>query len=46
VLSWERIPTFTLPVGPFAVVGACLCWAVDNNLTRKISSRDRCSLRE
>jgi len=31
VLSWEGSPTFTLPVGPFAV---------DNNLTRKISSKD------
>jgi len=40
VLSWDGDPTFTLPVGPFAVVGACLCWAVDNNLTRKISSKD------
>jgi drug/metabolite transporter (DMT)-like permease len=40
VLSWERSPTFTVPVGPLAVVGACLCWAVDNNLTRKISAKE------
>ena len=40
VLSWERSPTFTVPVGPLAIVGACLCWAVDNNLTRKISAKD------
>ena len=40
VLSWEGSPTFTVPVGPLSVVGACLCWAVDNNLTRKISSKD------
>lgn len=26
--------------GRFAVVGACLCWAVDNNLTRKVSASD------
>lgn len=40
VLSWAGSPTFTVPLGPLAVVGACLCWAVDNNLTRKISSKD------
>jgi drug/metabolite transporter (DMT)-like permease len=26
--------------GPVAIAGACLCWAVDNNLTRKISDAD------
>ncbi len=40
VLSWEGSPTFTVPLGPLAVVGARLCWAVDNNLTRKISSKN------
>lgn len=27
-------------LGGFAVAGACLCWAVDNNLTRKVSAAD------
>lgn len=27
-------------MGSFAVAGACLCWAVDNNLTRKVSAFD------
>lgn len=27
-------------VGPSAVAIACLCWAVDNNLTRKVSASD------
>lgn len=27
-------------LGSFAVAGACLCWAVDNNLTRKVSASD------
>ncbi|PZP57704.1 MAG: EamA family transporter, partial [Pseudoxanthomonas spadix] len=27
-------------LGSFAVAGACLCWAVDNNLTRKVSATD------
>ncbi|QID19486.1 EamA family transporter [Nitrogeniibacter mangrovi] len=26
--------------GPLAVAGACLCWALDNNLTRKVSASD------
>jgi drug/metabolite transporter (DMT)-like permease len=27
-------------VGTLAVAGACTCWAVDNNLTRKVSASD------
>ena len=27
-------------VGPLAIVGACLAWAIDNNLTRKVSIND------
>ena len=27
-------------LGSLAVAGACLCWAVDNNLTRKVSAAD------
>lgn len=26
--------------GPLAILGACLCWAIDNNLTRKVSASD------
>ena len=26
--------------GPLAVAGACVCWAIDNNLTRKVSAAD------
>jgi drug/metabolite transporter (DMT)-like permease len=29
-----------LALGPLAVAAACLAWAVDNNLTRKLSSAD------
>ncbi|HNX50536.1 MAG TPA: DMT family transporter [Thermoanaerobaculaceae bacterium] len=40
VLSWSgRIPG-TLPWASLAIVGACLAWAVDNNLTRRISGSD------
>lgn len=27
-------------MGPLAIVGACLAWAIDNNLNRKVSSGD------
>jgi drug/metabolite transporter (DMT)-like permease len=39
VLSWQGGPT-GIGLGALAVVGACLCWAIDNNLTRKLSSAD------
>src|SRR5207249_4549824 len=28
------------PLGPIAIAAACLAWAIDNNLTRKVSSTD------
>lgn len=40
LLSWERRPEFGVPWGPLAIAAACLCWAIDNNLTRKISASD------
>ena len=40
LLSWEQMPDAGLPWGAFAIVGACLCWAIDNNLTRKVSASD------
>jgi drug/metabolite transporter (DMT)-like permease len=39
-LSWTGRPASGLPWGAFAILGACLAWAVDNNLTRKVSSGD------
>lgn len=27
-------------IGPLAVAAACLCWAIDNNLTRKVATTD------
>lgn len=29
-----------LSLGAFLVVGSCICWGIDNNLTRKISGSD------
>jgi drug/metabolite transporter (DMT)-like permease len=40
VLSWEQRPEVGLPWGALAIIGACLCWSVDNNFTRRISASD------
>ena len=40
MLSWSKQTISTNWVGPIAIATACLCWAIDNNLTRKISSSD------
>jgi drug/metabolite transporter (DMT)-like permease len=38
-LSWQPGAT-GVPVGALLVVGACVAWAIDNNLTRKVSTND------
>ncbi|MCB1898270.1 MAG: DMT family transporter [Rhodocyclaceae bacterium] len=41
VLAWpEGGESATGWVGPLAIALACLCWAIDNNLTRKVSGSD------
>ena len=40
VLSWEGRVSWGGTAGPLAVAGACLCWAIDNNLTQKVSAGD------
>lgn len=40
LLSWDQAPASGLPWGALAITGACLCWGVDNNLTRKVSASD------
>jgi len=37
LLSWRSQPEMGVPWGALAIGGACLCWAIDNNLTRKVS---------
>lgn len=39
VLSWQG-ETGTIGLGAVAILGACLAWGIDNNLTRKLSSAD------
>jgi drug/metabolite transporter (DMT)-like permease len=41
VLAWPAGASGSATLaGALAVAGACLCWAVDNNLTRKVSASD------
>ena len=40
VLSWSGIPTLQNLYGPAAILGACVAWGLDNNLTRKVSQAD------
>ena len=39
-LSWTGRPATGIPWSSLAIVGACLAWAIDNNLTRKVSGGD------
>jgi drug/metabolite transporter (DMT)-like permease len=39
-LAWQPGNTVSLSFGGMLVIGACFCWAMDNNLTRKISHAD------
>jgi len=40
VLAWTGQPSLTGLLGPLAIVGACVAWGLDNNLTRKVSLAD------
>jgi drug/metabolite transporter (DMT)-like permease len=40
VLTWDQLPQQGLPWGAIFIVGACLCWCIDNNLTRRVSASD------
>jgi drug/metabolite transporter (DMT)-like permease len=40
VIAWSPEAAFDNLLGPLAVVAACSAWAIDNNLTRKISIKD------
>ena len=40
LLSWPGKISTQNWFGSLAIAGACLCWAIDNNLTRRISSAD------
>lgn len=40
VLAWPAGEATASGIGPLALAGACLAWAIDNNLTRKVSASD------
>lgn len=40
LLSWRGGATLEDALGPVLIAGACLSWAIDNNLTRKLSLGD------
>lgn len=40
LLAWEQAPRAGGLAGPLLVAAACLAWAIDNNLTRKVSGGD------
>ena len=40
ILAWQGEFILSGPLGPLAVAGACLAWALDNNLTRQIAHHD------
>lgn len=40
LLSWAGRPQFGVPWGAMAIVGACLAWGLDNNLTRRVAAGD------
>jgi drug/metabolite transporter (DMT)-like permease len=40
VLSWEGAVAWGGLAGPLAVGAACFCWAIDNNLTQRVSAGD------
>src|SRR6266496_2760761 len=39
-VSWSGTPAIESFAGPLAIIGACIAWGIDNNLTRKASLAD------
>src|SRR5216684_1462667 len=46
VLSWSGTPSIQNVQGPLAILGACVAWGLDNNLTRKASLADPLQITE
>ena len=40
ILAWQGSPTLKSLLGPLMIMAACIGWAIDNNLTRKVSLAD------
>jgi drug/metabolite transporter (DMT)-like permease len=44
VLSWQHAPHAGGVLGTLLIAAACFCWALDNNLTRRVSGGDAVAL--
>ncbi|EKQ55804.1 MULTISPECIES: DMT family transporter [unclassified Clostridium] len=44
VLSWDFTNQWGLSIGALGIIIACLCWGIDNNFTRNISSKNPFSI--
>jgi drug/metabolite transporter (DMT)-like permease len=44
LLAWQEAPRAGSFIGPALIAGACLAWALDNNLTRRISGGDAATI--
>jgi drug/metabolite transporter (DMT)-like permease len=44
LLSWQQMPRTGGSAGALLVAAACLAWAVDNNLTRRVSGGDAATI--
>lgn len=40
ILSWDFSNHWGISVGALGIILACVCWGIDNNLTRNISSKN------
>lgn len=40
VLSFEDVSSLKFSLGSLFILAACLCWGIENNCTRRLSSRD------
>ena len=44
LLSWQEVPRAGSWSGPLIIGAACLAWALDNNLTRRVSGGDAATI--
>jgi drug/metabolite transporter (DMT)-like permease len=44
LLSWDQAPRAGDGAGPLLIAAACLAWAIDNNLTRRVSGGDAATI--
>lgn len=44
LLSWDFSNQWGISVGALIILGACICWGIDNNFTRNISSKNPFSI--